>query len=166
MGKSFSFLNDYVLPLLELNADHITPGQMPSPPVFNAFAWGLIEEHLEWLEAVEPEQELKESGDVLAYATLLLSCVHKPEDVANKLESVSKELFPHVLEVELGLYSNLKRVNREKQTFDPSPVLSYIYLCLEDVHSFTLEEVALENIRKLRDRKARGVMFSGSGDNR
>lgn len=66
-----------------------------------------------------------------------------------------------VLRDEHGLFSEEKRKELIKELGD---VLWYITALAHDI-GYDLESVALTNIKKLSDRKARGVIH-GSGDNR
>ena len=171
-------MNDYltyVHSLAKLNSAHITPGVMPKASVFNAFAWGFVEEIEEYAQA-SVEQKINEAGDVLAYTTLLLFCVeHEPEDEnAPKPDSITE--ISDLLSWwstghfnKLDYYSNLKRVNREGTMFWWANVLLGWTDVLRDaqkVHSLTFAEIAQTNIAKLQDRAERKVLFAGSGDDR
>lgn len=156
---------EYVQGLAELNAQYLTPDQMPTSEVFNALAWGLVEEMEEYLHADET-QVLKESGDVLAYAALLLLCVATVEETADLLESAHKT---NGMFSSLDFYSNLKRVNRENDWFNWTNVVrawSFVYNHAHAVHSLTFAYISQTNLTKLRDRANRGLLFKGSGDAR
>jgi len=64
-----------------------------------------------------------------------------------------------------------KKVIRDGTVFDPEDLAKELgdilwYLaCLAYIHNITLEDIGNKNLKKLADRKARGVL-SGSGDNR
>lgn len=156
----------YVQELSALNLTHVQPGQMPTLTVFNALAWGLVEEREEFLRATSEERELLELGDCLAYTTLLLLCVASVEDVAELLERGTEFKYD-----ELKFFANLKRINREMEKFDWAQALacwSSLFLALPEFkfHRFSFAEIAEANIQKLKDRYNRDVLFKGSGDKR
>lgn len=160
-------LDGYVKGLAKLNETHVTPGQMPTIQVFNSLAWGLVEERLELALATTKDSILKEAGDVLAYATLLLLCVFDETNVVSLLTNALDTVKPtnHAL----AFASNIKRHNREGQVFDwvlVMPILKSALVVAATAHKFSIADVAEANLLKLIDRADRGVMLKGSGDAR
>lgn len=155
---------EYVTALAELNSSYITPGNIPNCVVFNALAWGLAEELLEYEDASSHEEVIKEAGDVLAYATLLLLTQASIVEVAECLEIGTVLPFNP-----LAYFSNLKRMNREGEKFlwiEALKAWCDTFEQAEDFHSLSFEEIAQANIDKLQDRAKRNVMFQGAGNNR
>lgn len=167
---------EYVQALLKLNAGQVTLGTVHSNRLINNFCWGLLEEYEEfWAKYEENDitSDIKEAGDVLAYATLILLCFsNSVETVAANLEKINASVLKttnYPTFSRLYFTSNLKRFNRE----DTPIHLHLVEDCLAEVlhiihlvHKISFKEVATTNISKLTDRKARNVMFKGSGDNR
>ena len=158
----------YVTELSKLNESYVTPAIMPNFKVFNALAWGLIEEYYEYFDSgTNVENRTKEAGDVLAYITLLLLTLNCVNDVAELLDLVDQSAFN--FEVCLLSYcSNLKRINREGESFNWTVALALFDFVLADIKTYGVDfkTVAETNLDKLYDRYRRDVMFSGSGDSR
>lgn len=158
---------DYVTAIAELNQYYLQPGSMPECSVFNAYAWGLLEETSEFSKVKSKDEALLEAGDVLAYTALLLLCVSPIEFVTNELEFIPPSYY-QTFDV-LEFLSNMKRINREGETFDTKQVIALWFDVLTaayKVHSLTFEQIADANISKLKNRQTRDMLFKGRGDKR
>jgi hypothetical protein len=167
----------YVNSLAKLNEKLITPGVFPGLKVFNALSWGLIEEYYEYAAADFTENKIKEAGDTLAYITLLLLSYNSVNDTADLLHLLDLGSFSKNMSL-LEYCSNLKRLNREDETFNWAAAVALFKSVFDDVKTYfvkvpeigvinvSFDIIATVNIEKLTYREERSILFSGAGDNR
>lgn len=167
------FLSDYICKLLELNKEPLQTWD--NQRLYSSFAFGLVEELLEFNEVNEKmftvadlKSLTKEAGDVLAYVVLVL--------IAQGLTSnqIAVEYYEHLesfsspLAAASTMAGLFKRDFREHQIVPVAKVLFCLNTVLNELapHEITLADIAEANLAKLTDRANRGVMFKGTGEDR
>lgn len=154
---------------------------------FSTLSHGLTEELLELYEVVDndgSEQErISELGDVFAYATLLVISM----EMANDMHKASVTPLESILELTVSYFINalgspirssltelaldsagsFKRHFRGEEGYVSPDVIAEIAVgALRTQDDLDLGEVLKFNIDKLTDRKNRGLMAKGKGNNR
>lgn len=170
-------LFDYANELLDLNKEPLQTWDKQR--FYSSVAFGLVEELLEFNEAdhefynISPtlrtdKRLLKEAGDVLAYVVLVLAAQELTPDQMVLEYNKYLDSFTSPLAAASAMAGLFKRHFRENQSV---PVAS-VFFCLNTVlselspHGITLADIAEANLKKLKDRANRGLLFQGTGSDR
>lgn len=181
----------YVTSLIDLNYDKIQSRQ--NSGYYAAITLGLVEELLELGEAEGVEASVKESGDVIAYTTLIIvsnqlsNGLHLySNDIMDSLVTEASDTLTYAFSnrpspeypthLALQVASTAKRFFREGEVITDVFVANVAAMAYENTrlnleHRYlpqmlTVEEVLKANIDKLRKRRQDGLLFQGRGDNR
>jgi len=170
---------DYVRVLTKLNLDKLRGRSHDD--YYATVSHGFVEELLE-LYLASDNAKAKELGDVWAYGVLLLvseqleNVVHMLSyDISESLYTAVADEIEYALgrpmhvdlpELALGMAGGFKRYFREETGVSASVIAAAIASATASQPQLKLADVLKLNIDKLTDRKERGLLYKGNGDER
>lgn len=181
----------YVTSLVDLNYDKIQSRHHSE--YYAAINIGLVEELLELGEAEGVDASVKETGDIIAYTTLIIvsnqlgNGLHLySNDIMDSLITETSDTLSYAFNnrpspefptnLALQVASTAKRYFREAEVISDIFVANVAAMAYENTRlnlehrylpqTLTVEEVLKTNIDKLRKRRQDGLLFQGRGDNR
>lgn len=172
----------YVTKLMELNVDTLVGST--NSIYYGTISHGLVEELLE-LKVAEPAAVTKELGDVFAYATLLMLsdeleqtihmysrdykdsvCTATADDFQSAVERAQSDDLVTLALFAAGSFKRRFRGEGGMGVYTIAHIAASAYAYTSTHTSIDLTHVLNTNISKLTDRKQRGLLTKGKGDNR